>query len=271
MKVAVIITCFNRKEKTINCLAKLRMNDGIELVFIILDDNSSDGTWEALSGMKDKMILLRGDGNSYWAGGMRKALSYYLENEIDSEYVLLMNDDVDMYPHIIEKMIEFQKETENVIIGNCCDRFGRQTYGAIKLNSLLKKPMYFHQGIAASRENADTFNCNAVLIPAQAVKAVGNFDPIYTHNFADYDYGFMLRKNGYKLQGTPFYVGVCEDDSYEGTWIDISLKRKERLKLKESPKGLPQREWNHFLLKNLGILYFMRYAYSAKIKIIIGR
>lgn len=271
MKVNVVFTCFNRKDKTVKCVNTLIKNK-VNLDFIIVDDNSTDGTKDALGKMEIPKTILFGSGNLYWAGGMRVGIDYFLNNVNDADYVLLVNDDVEFFANVVDRMLEQSKRNKDaVIVGNCCDVDGNPTYGAIKFNKVFKRPMYYHLRLDESEKEADTFNCNAVLIPNKVIRTIGNFDPVYTHNFADYDYGFMLNKAGFKIYGTSFYVGICEDNPYKGTWNDPLLTKKDRLRLKEMPKGLPQKEWNHFLLKNCGLLHWIRYGYSAKIKILLGK
>ena len=70
MKIVVILTCYNRKEKTENCIRTLVSgNPNCEFVFVVVDDNSSDGTQEVISKMKDKfdIHLLRSSGGFYQA------------------------------------------------------------------------------------------------------------------------------------------------------------------------------------------------------------
>lgn len=270
MKVDVILTCFNRKEKTVNCVKALLKNSA-ELRFVIVDDNSSDGTADALEKIECSKTLLRGSGNLYWAGGMRIGINHVLHAEARADYVLLVNDDVEFYEKIVDKMIEqSQKKNGAVIVGSCCDANGKLTYGAIKFNNVFTRPMCYLLSTQEADIAAEAFNCNAVLMPFGTMITAGNFDAAYSHSLADYDYGFTLKKMGFCIYGTPFFVGVCCHNSLEGTWRDRSLSRRKRLRLKETPKGLPQKEWNHFLLKNLGLGFFLRYAYSAKARIWLG-
>ena len=56
-----------------------------------MDDNSTDGTYEALEDLKRSGMtidVLRGTGNLFWAGGMRKGIAYAKENT-NSDYYLL--------------------------------------------------------------------------------------------------------------------------------------------------------------------------------------
>jgi len=51
MEIAVLITVFNRKEKTLSCLKSLfnqKLDKKITLKVFLTDDNSSDGTADAV-------------------------------------------------------------------------------------------------------------------------------------------------------------------------------------------------------------------------------
>lgn len=272
--IQVILTCYNRREKTINCIKKLKaQNVTHDMKFIVVDDNSEDGTREAIETLNYDVKILIGNGNLYWAGGMRIGIQYYLDHKehLKAEYILLVNDDVDFYPGTIEKMIDLSKRKMGAVIaGNCCDQDGNHSYGAVNFSNNIFKDICFLLAPYRVEKKADTFNCNCVLMEADIMNRVGNFDSMYTHNFADYDYGMTLNKFGYEIYGTSFYVGVCSDNSISGTWQDKSLSIKERLKRKEWPKGLPQKEWSYFLLKNFGVIYWIRYGYTGVIKILLG-
>ena len=48
-KILGLMTCFNRKEKTITAISNLiSKNPNIEFKFVVVDDNSTDGTKAAL-------------------------------------------------------------------------------------------------------------------------------------------------------------------------------------------------------------------------------
>lgn len=53
MKILAIFTCFNRKELTKRGMATLSENRDVTFDYVILDDNSSDGTREMLKQMRD--------------------------------------------------------------------------------------------------------------------------------------------------------------------------------------------------------------------------
>ena len=80
MKILAIFTCFNRKELTKRGMATLSENRDVTFDYVILDDNSSDGTREMLKQMRNdgtyQIDLIEGDGSNFWNGGMHKAIEH---------------------------------------------------------------------------------------------------------------------------------------------------------------------------------------------------
>src|SRR5690348_12096667 len=102
MTIAVILTTFNRKKKTITCLENLgrqSLPDNITLDLYITDDASSDGTPEAILEHFPKAHLYHGSGSLYWAGGMRNSWRKALQSRPD--FYLLLNDDTVLYDNAI--------------------------------------------------------------------------------------------------------------------------------------------------------------------------
>ena len=97
MKILAIFTCFNRKELTKRGMATLSENRDVTFDYVILDDNSSDGTREMLKQMRDdgtyQIDLIEGDGSNFWNGGMHKAIEHIKNTHMDYDYYMLMNDD----------------------------------------------------------------------------------------------------------------------------------------------------------------------------------
>ena len=99
--IAVILTCYNRREKTLSCLSGLYLaqekckDADIALSVYLTDDGCIDGTAQAVrSQFSDKDItILQGSGNLYWAGGMRLAWNEALKEDNKWDFYLLLNDD----------------------------------------------------------------------------------------------------------------------------------------------------------------------------------
>lgn len=276
-KVAVILTCHNRKEKTVNCVKKLvKGNQNIIFRFVIVDDGSTDGTPQELErmadllsqekGEKESLFILREDGNQYWAGGMRKGLLFAKE-KIEADYCLLVNDDVDFFKYSIEKMEGICYD--GIVVGATCDKEGRLTYGGIRYDG--KGIHYEKVGIDARERECDTFNANCVLIPFDIFKRQPVIDSHYIHTLGDFDYGLEMKKAGVKMEVANFYVGCCGLNSIKGTWNDTSLSRRERIRKKEDIKGAPFKQWFYFLKKNFGWGQALLHGFTPYVRIVLGK
>jgi GT2 family glycosyltransferase len=77
-RTAVLITCHNRKPKTLACLAALfnqELSPEVTIDVYLVDDGSTDGTAEAVHQAYPQVKILQGDGSLFWNRGMRKAFA----------------------------------------------------------------------------------------------------------------------------------------------------------------------------------------------------
>jgi GT2 family glycosyltransferase len=254
MRIAVLLTTFNRKEKTLTCLRSLYkqiLPDEISIDVYLTDDNSSDGTADAIKLNFPRIHLLHGNGNYYWAGGMRNSWRNALRGSYD--FYLLLNDDTTLNPDAITRLLAYKSEGFDehavICIGNTCNEDGKITYGGKKLNSSLSVKSKFIYSSTSFTE-CDMGNANIMLIPQYVVKTIGILSNKFTHGIADYDYTLKARKAGIKVISAPGFLGICKHD-HGNNWKGSKTKLKERLTFLRSPKGLAYGEylsftWNHF-------------------------
>ena len=116
ISIAVILTCFNRKEKTVQCLRYLfvaasQYNAGSEdgekmhLSIFLTDDGCTDGTADAVREecKGQELHIIQGNGKCFWAGGMRLAWGEALKRQNEWDYYLLLNDDTIMSGNAFEE------------------------------------------------------------------------------------------------------------------------------------------------------------------------
>lgn len=267
-KILGIFTCYNRKEKTEHCLNTLMNgNPGIDFSFIAVDDNSTDGTAEMLQEYSN-VQLIRGNGSCFYSGGMRLGIETAKKCCDTYDWVFLFNDDVEFVPHAIERLLDYASNEREILVGATSDGKGQLSYGGV-LQASKYKPNFQIVMSGAERVYCDTFNANCVLIPIAVFKKLPNIDKIYTHSLGDFDYGLEAHRIGIPILVSDFFVGTCCDNPLTGTWRDVTVSRWERLKKKESPKGLPWREWFHFVKKHYGFLSAYWSFVTPYIKILI--
>lgn len=248
-KIAILITCHNRKEETIRCLkfvCNQQLSNSFKLDVFLVDDGSTDGTSEKVSQLYPNVNILLGNGELYWNGGMR--LAFYEAMRKDYDYYLWLNDDTHLFSNAVRQLLECSKANpKKIIVGSIQDpELKRLTYGGVKQVSKAL-PLKFVQVEPNSEKSqkCDTFNGNCVLIPRHVVKNIGNLSVSYTHGMGDFDYGLRAKKKGINSIVAPGYYGMCSKNLPQACFRkDITLVG--RLKALYSPKGIPPHEWKVF-------------------------
>lgn len=265
MKILAIFTCHNRRELTKRGIETLALNKEVQFDFVVVDDGSTDGTVEMLKSLPAQIDVVEGDGNLFWNRGMHKGIEYVKEKYSDYEYYMLMNDDTKFFEGIFDEM-KPQLKKDTVLVGAICGDKGELSYGGIKY---VKGIRYKKYGPEAQDISFDTFNANCAIIPHDIFMQVG-IDPFYQHSIGDFDYGLQISKKGYDIRVYSKYVGECNDNTLQRTWQDETLPKLERIKLKESRKGLPFTDWFHFLRKNFGLGTAIVRSITPYIRILLG-
>lgn len=271
MKVVVLMTSFNRKDRTKNCITSLaELNTKIKFTFVVADDNSNDGTGKMLELLREtyNIHIIQGTGKLFYSGGMRVCMQY-VKNNIDAcDYVLLVNDDVRFFEGCIERMIIDSRRYRSILVGATCDEYGELSYGAIRY---IKGIRYTTLGIDEKDLYGDTFNGNCVLIPYPYFINTDSMDKHFLHALGDFDYGLSLKNAGYRIRSTNFYIGECNKNKSENVWGNNKLSIIQRIRLKESIKGAPFRQWFYFLKKNFGLGMAVPYSITPYIRILLKR
>lgn len=269
MRIAVLMTCHNRRELTLRCLralhAALPARDRAWVQVILVDDGSTDGTSAAVRREFPGVELLSGDGSLFWAGGMRKAFGHALGRGYD--HYLWLNDDTLLHPGAVDGLLDAYGQVAGagegaVVVGSTCDAStGRLSYGG-SLRASRWRPMRF-QLIApgALPLPCDVFNGNCVLISSAAAQAVGNIDPVYVHGMGDFDYGLRARAAGIRCWIAPGVVGTCSNNAAKGTAADRDLPLVARWGKMMGPKGVPPRPWARLTQRACGSLWPLVWAW----------
>lgn len=260
-KIAVLLTCFNRREQSLACLEQVYSSQGVSADVILVDDGSTDGTAETVQEKYPQVQLLKGDGQLFWNRGMHKAFAAALDKGYD--YYLWLNDDTELYPDTLERL---QRESESledkaILVGSACDPQTKQlTYGGVVRASKTAPLRFKLVEPGETRKPCDTINGNCVLIPEYVAQRLGNLDPYYQHGMGDFDYGLRAQKHGLACFIVPGFIGECAKNPVENSWLDKQLSFRERWKKATSLKGLPIRDWKYFARNYAGLLWPIYFA-----------
>lgn len=261
MSVAVVMTVFNRIEKTSKCIDSLlaeNANDKFRFSFYITNDGSNDNTSEVLAQYQAQFpevsfSVLNGSGNLFWNKGMFLAYGEALKSNVD--YYLWVNNDVIFRKGFLEKIINdanaAKKQSKLIMICGSVSKMGSNewSYGGVKNLSTINP--YKRQTVIPNGaiQECDCVNGNCLLIPYETAVCIGNLEERYEHGFGDFDYGYKLKSQGGKNFVASEYVGYCDRNSDVGTWKDPSVPFMMRIKKKNRPNGQPYKSHKLFLKK----------------------
>lgn len=249
-RIAVILTCYNRREKTVACLRHLYVAhtcDDVVLTIYLTDDGCTDGTADAVrSEFPDKDIhILQGTGSLYWAGGMVFAWKEALKQREKYDFYLLLNDDTFVCDNVFSELFaahEFALKVygkSGVYSGVTCDPNDptRITYGGgVYENASRSKIRELMP--SGTPQLVDKTNANILLVSRSVVDNVGIFYEGYVHSGSDLDYGIMVRKAGLPALITANVCGLCEYDHTADADVCrklIQMSLKERIKYIKNP------------------------------------
>lgn len=259
MKIAVLLTCYNRREKTIRCLRDLFASERsprLSLHVIVVDDNSSDGTVEAVRSEFPETEIVVGSGSLFWTRGMHMAFARAMNGAFDG--YLWLNDDTTVFTGALDMLIRAYRASGSgaIYVGSTLDEnAGVLTYGGLRSSHKLKPLAFTHMPPNGQLQECDTMNGNFVFIPYPVAQLVGNLDPHFAHAMGDIDYGLRARKLSVPVLLLPDFVGACSRNPVAGTFSDGSLPRNVRWRLMMRPKGLPPRSWLRLVRRHAGLLW----------------
>ncbi|MFA5815003.1 MAG: glycosyltransferase family 2 protein [Bacteroidales bacterium] len=221
-QVSVIILCWNSLSYLQKFLPSLKAHTPAEIADIVVVDNgSSDGTSEWLSVEHPEIILKILDRNYGYAGGYKLAI-----DGIKSQYVVLLNSDVEVTPGWIGQLVSFMDQHPLAgavapkirsfsdrsffeyagAAGGWIDRYGYPFCRGRIFNSMEQDKGQFEQ---PTRVFWASGAC--MMVRTDAYRISGELDPLFFAHMEEIDLCWRLHSNGYEVWYTPdsliFHVG----------------------------------------------------------------
>ena len=202
-QIAVLLTCFNRKETTLRCLKHLfSLRDDIDVYLV--DDGCTDETGNTVLLEFPQVNLIKDKGDLFWCRGMNLAWKY--ASEKDYGFYIWLNDDVVLYEDAFSEILECSNLNSNkAVVSGVIEKHDKSKiiYGGFNENKNIIEP----QG----KMKPITFlNGNFVLIPKYIFKKVGFMDRVYHHDLGDVDYGLRTLSIEEKVVSTRKPIGSCD-------------------------------------------------------------
>jgi len=225
MIIAVLMTVFNRKVKTIRCLQALQQtwrvfSSQIHLDVFLTDDASTDGTVDAVreEHFPFPVHVLEGTGQLYWNGGMIVAWKAAMQQGGFDGY-LWLNNDTYVLPDFWQDLLDadvfclghFGKK--GIYVGSTCDgKDGHYTYGGFNYVNKFTLLDQFVLPDGQSFQECEAAHGNITYVSSDVVKEQGVFCEQFFHGGTDHDYTYLAHKAGWPILVLPHFSATCEND-----------------------------------------------------------
>jgi len=123
LSLAIVYPVFNGLQYTQNGLHSLFSLQKIDtqnakIHVVIVDDGSTDGTYEWIKNNYPQVHLLKGKGNLWWSGGINMAVRYAID-QLECDYIVWWNNDILAKADYFSVLITLLKHDDiNTIIGS---------------------------------------------------------------------------------------------------------------------------------------------------------
>jgi GT2 family glycosyltransferase len=245
--LAVLLTCHNRKNKTIQSLESLKSAQKayakqLKVTIYLTDDGSTDGTAEAVKNRFPETVILQGNGNLFWANGMINSWSEATKHGHDS--YLLLNDDTYLLENVFQDITDAHEFSlkkygrPGVYVGSTKDpNTHKLSYGG---GLITNKLLYRFKILEPNGEiqNCDLGNANIMFVDQSVTNDVGILSKGYEHGLADYDYTLKCKRKNIPVLTTKNFCGLCERDN-KGLYHNFGTKTlRERIDHLYKPTGI---------------------------------
>jgi len=232
-KVCAILVTYNRLETLKQALAHVLAQDLKPATIIIVDNKSSDGTFEYLKTIdgSNSIHCIFMESNTGSAGAIAAAMKYGL-NSNEYQYFWVLDDDTLYAPNALSELVENIEQSEFSLIG---------LHGAhLKLGK--KYPVRADIKL----QEADYAMIDGALIKADVVRSVGPVCEEFFMMCDDHEYSVRMQRRGYKIgvlkngADNRLYLGGGEKFSRATLWRGYYSARNHMFIVKK-----------HFSLLNL--------------------
>jgi GT2 family glycosyltransferase len=197
--VYAVVLNWNGRRDTINCLNALKQSTYANLNIIVVDNGSTDDSVEQIRRTYPSVILLETGQNLGFAGGNNPGIRYAMQQMPD--FVWLLNNDTEPEPDALTHMVRRAERDPKIgSVGSVlmsADRTHILAWGGGRVNRWVG---YTQHATGPKHDRwFDYITAASMLVPCKTFEHIGLLDDRYFLYWEDTEFGFRLRKNGWKL------------------------------------------------------------------------
>lgn len=244
--IYILLPVHNRRaitESFINCLMAQSCTN---YHLILIDDGSEDGTDSLVKARIEKLTIIRGHGDWWWAGSLQQGIDWLKRGVADEkDVVVFMNDDVLFDNNFLQTAIQLLGDGGELLLPQVINQqTGKNEESGVCAD--LKKLTF------VTADSQDKINClptRGLFMRMSTLRKVGDFYPrLLPHYLSDYEFTIRAYKLGISLVTSPkLLINVDEVASgfrnFEGLSFREFIKRYFSIKSPSNPIY-----WTSFIL-----------------------
>lgn len=272
-----VIPVFNRREMLRGCLASLGAQTDRIFRVIVVDDGSTDGTFQMLESEFPDVKVFRGDGNLWWTAAINKGVEYALTVCGKDDNLLILNDDLVVPPDYFANFVSLTQAYHDTLIGSVVtdiDDRDRICSGGVRINWLTAKQWSLNSGKALSSfgkgyiVEVSLLTGRGVLIPAKVFRELGLYNDRHYKQCGDTELPVRAWRAGYRLivsYDVPVFSHIRQNGHLDHAQTDRpSDAKKYYYRLSDA------KEYYFGIRSNANLRYRFWFAYDTSANIIQG-
>lgn len=203
--VAAIVLNYDGREVTLQALASLCAVDYQPFEVVVVDNGSTDGSYEAIAAAFPEVVQVRTEQNLGPAGGANLGIRHALERGFD--YLLILNNDIEVAPDMVTEMVRLAESDPAIgLVGPKAYYHGDPSRiwaagGRISFREAATQERgtgELDRGQYDRDEETGYVNGCAQLVKRRVFEEVGLWDPIFHLCFEDADFSLRARRRGWR-------------------------------------------------------------------------
>jgi GT2 family glycosyltransferase len=199
--VSVVIPTHNRKEKLIRLIQSIQKSRYQNLEIIVVDDASTDGTYEIIKKTFPKITAIRNEKELLPSGSRNVGIKYST-----GDFIFLIDDDNIINRDSISNLVIHMKKSKDIIASPLMLYYSSPSViwcAGGKMNHITYNPYYLHYKKDITNLNLPQsitcdYNPNAYMISRDIVNIVGYFDESrFPIAWEETDFFIRARRHGF--------------------------------------------------------------------------
>ncbi len=231
--IYVVTSAHNRREVTARLIDSLIRQETDERVCLLLvDDGSTDGTADMAAERYPDSVILKGEGNLWWAGALQMAGDWLFAHASDEDAVLINNDDVRYEEDYIDTGLSLLRQYPDTLIAGC----GYGLTDHAQLDGIYEHS--FRDGTGRLLPPDSEGNCastRSLFLTVGLWRRIGGFHPhLLPQYFSDFEWTIRAGRKGLGIRSFSqlsytFDEKETGDNAYDGMTAKKLFSRRSGL------------------------------------------